>query len=69
MKETRRRRLTVTSSLNEVSTGQLGNGAGRHNSARHNSFFLLDTYLFQDDVDGVSSTSDILLQGIKPMKS
>jgi len=43
MKETSRRRITVTSSLNEISTDQLGNRVhggkrGRHHSARSHPF-------------------------------
>jgi hypothetical protein len=56
MKETPRRRITVTSSLNEISTDQLGNrvGArrGRRYSARPNH---RDTYLEQQQTEKIKT--------------
>jgi hypothetical protein len=59
MKETPRMRLTVTSSLIEISTDPLGNTEGVRWGSPHP--FLQKTYgqIFKDDVNGFSSTSDI----------
>jgi hypothetical protein len=46
MKGTPRRRITVTSSLNEISTDWLGNRVA------------VSGHIFKDDVNGFSSASD-----------
>jgi hypothetical protein len=51
MKETPRRRITVTSSLNEISTDQLGNIVVFQQQS--------SGYIFKDDVNGFSSIWDI----------
>jgi hypothetical protein len=53
-------RITVTSSVNEISTDQLGNRVVKRGGGRYSA--LLHPFLQQilkDDVNGFSSTSDI----------
>jgi hypothetical protein len=65
MKETSRRRITVTSSLNEITTDQLGNrvvarGGGRCLSARPHPFLQQASgQISKDNVNGFFFTSDI----------
>ncbi len=56
MKKTPRRRITVTSSLNEISTDQLGNGMVRGSSFRpHPCLQEASRHIFEDDVNGFFS--------------
>jgi hypothetical protein len=64
MKETPMRRITATSSLNEISTDQLGNRLGMRGECvtppvPHPFLQQASGQLFEDDVDGFSSTSEI----------
>jgi hypothetical protein len=60
MNETPRRRITFTSSLNELSTDQLGNRVGDEGEAVLRPFLQqASRQILQDDVNGFSSTSDI----------
>jgi hypothetical protein len=55
MKEKLRRRMTVTSSLKDISTGELGGGGG---DATPPTLIPFYRRIFKDDVNGVSSISD-----------
>jgi hypothetical protein len=64
MKEISRRRIMVMSSLNEISTDQLGNSREgyRHYSTRPHPFSTADFWtdaVFKDDVNGFRSSSVI----------
>jgi hypothetical protein len=69
MKETSWMRITVTSSLNEISTDQVENkmvvsgGGGRRYSALIPFYKQASGQIFNDDVNGISSTLDICLMG------
>jgi hypothetical protein len=58
MKETHRRRITVTSSLNQISTDQLGKWGGG-GSPPHPFLQQAFGQIFKDVVNGFSSPSDI----------
>jgi hypothetical protein len=71
MKETTRRRITVTSSSNEISTNQLGNkvvsgggrgGGGSYCASPHSFKQQASGQIFKDDVHGFTSIS-IFLHG------
>jgi hypothetical protein len=61
MKETPSRRITVTSSLEELSTNQLGNRVVVRGGGVTVHPFLQQASgkIYKDDVNGLSSTSDI----------
>jgi hypothetical protein len=65
MKETLRRKITVTSSFNEVFTDQMGNRVavrGRGDVTLSASFYKQASgQRFKDDVNGFSSTANIFL--------
>ncbi len=68
LKETPRWRITVASSLHEISTDQLGNW-GYYSAHPHTS--PIDStagcrQIFKDDVNGFSSSSENLLHGTQP---
>jgi hypothetical protein len=64
-----RRRMTVTSSLNEISTDQLGirvvvrEGGVTPPTPMHSFLQQASGQIFKDDVNGFSSTSDSYLTG------
>ncbi len=64
MKEILRRRLTVTSSLNEISTDQL-EGGGVIPPALIPSYSRLLGQIFKDDVNGFTSKLDISFMSCK----
>jgi hypothetical protein len=71
MKETPRRRITVTSSLSEISTDPLGKVGGGEMGGGGGGVLLrlppplplqhASGQMFKDDVNGFSSTSDICI--------